>query len=116
MAYPVSGQALWRGRASLLSHAGDALWLDGNYTNQAMTRVNSDLANDLGNLLSRTVAMIEKYFDGVIQAPGKYEQVDLDLIALLEALPQKVEEMTPSSSPRRSAKSESLAHPTAIST
>ncbi|HHT07188.1 MAG TPA: methionine--tRNA ligase [Clostridiales bacterium] len=66
---------------------------DGNYTNQAMmTRVNSDLANDLGNLLSRTVAMIEKYFDGVIQAPGKYEQVDLDLIALLEALPQKVEE------------------------
>ena len=66
---------------------------DGNYSNEAlMKRINSDLANDLGNLLSRTAAMIGKYFDGVLPAPSAYEAVDQALIRLVEALPQAVEE------------------------
>ena len=66
---------------------------DGNYSNEAlMKRINSDLANDLGNLLSRTAAMIGKYFDGVLPAPSAYEAADQALIRLVEALPQAVEE------------------------
>ena len=43
---------------------------DGLFNNEIfIKKVNTDLANDLGNLLSRTIAMVYKYFDGVIQAP-----------------------------------------------
>ena len=65
---------------------------DGTFSNEALiNRINTDLANDLGNLLSRTVAMIGKYFDGIIPAPGVTAPEDDDLIALANALPSKVE-------------------------
>ena len=54
---------------------------DGYYSEEMLVnRINSDLANDLGNLISRTIAMIERYFDGVIPVPGIAEALDEDLI------------------------------------
>lgn len=50
---------------------------DGNFSNEALiNRINSDLANDLGNLVSRTVAMIERYFGGTL--PDIAERGDFD--------------------------------------
>ena len=55
---------------------------DGSITYEAMIdRFNSDLANTLGNLVNRTIAMQNKYFDGVIQEPGVTDSVDDELKA-----------------------------------
>ena len=67
---------------------------DGVFSNEALVnRINSDLANDLGNLLSRTVAMIDRYFDGIIPSQGELEDVDRDLIHLALETPRKVEKL-----------------------
>ena len=58
---------------------------DGNFTNEIFLKLrNSDLANDLGNLVSRVTAMVAQYFDGVIPEPIDCNDVDKDLIAMAE--------------------------------
>ncbi len=58
---------------------------DGSITYEnIINRYNTDLANNLGNLVNRTIAMTKKYFDGVVPAPASTEEVDKELIAEVE--------------------------------
>ena len=65
---------------------------DGTITwDLVVERINSDLANILGNLVSRTISMSNKYFDGEIRNPTAAEPVDEELIALALETPKRVE-------------------------
>lgn len=68
---------------------------DGVYSEEALVnRLNSDLANDLGNLLSRTITMVDKYFAGAIpEVKPSSDPLDISLKELAEATSVKVEEL-----------------------
>ena len=55
-------------------------------------RINSDLANTLGNLVNRTISMTNKYFDGVVTNAGVSEEVDEELLAIAKNVKAKVDE------------------------
>jgi methionyl-tRNA synthetase len=68
---------------------------DGDFSHAAMVhRINSDLANDLGNLFSRTLSMAIRYFDGLIPAPSDPQEIDQKLQEIPErVLPQLSRQM-----------------------
>ena len=64
---------------------------DGSITYELLIdRINSDLANILGNLVNRTISMSQKYFDGIVYEPTTYSDIDLEVRDMVMALPNKV--------------------------
>ncbi|MBQ5439470.1 MAG: methionine--tRNA ligase [Clostridia bacterium] len=70
-----------------------ALGSDSSFSNEVLIkRINADLANGLGNLVSRTAAMVEKYFGGTLPDDRQEGEFDSDLIACASALRDKTDE------------------------
>ena len=64
---------------------------DGSYSEEAIvTRINADLANELGNLAQRSLSMVAKNFDGLVPAPAPFSEDDNTLLAAADALLDKV--------------------------
>ncbi len=64
---------------------------DGNISKNLLAlRINSDLANTMGNLVNRTISMSKKYFDGVVYKTCVHEDIDDDLISLVNGLNDRV--------------------------
>ena len=64
---------------------------DGSITYELIIeRINSDLANILGNLVNRTISMAKKYMDGEVLKPTQFEDIDKELISLVLETPEKV--------------------------
>jgi methionyl-tRNA synthetase len=64
---------------------------DGSYSEDAIiTRINTDLANELGNLAQRSLSMVAKNLDGIVPTPGEFTAEDSDLIAIADGLLDKV--------------------------
>lgn len=66
---------------------------DGNYSHEKIVqRINTDLANDLGNLAQRSLSMIAKNLKGTLPEPGNYSEADQAMLAMAYALPEKCRE------------------------
>jgi methionyl-tRNA synthetase len=60
---------------------------DGNYSHEAIaTRINADLANDLGNLAQRSLSMVARQLDGILPKPGIYSENDKTILAAADAM------------------------------
>ena len=70
------------------------LGMDANFNiDLFIKRYNSDLANDLGNLVNRVTMLIHKYFNGIVPPHGKYDEIDLQLIAEAKTVPNAVHKL-----------------------